>query len=546
MTRLLNSRKTYFFLLFIAITLRVLFEVNNPKLTSDHSIQIEAAKNYIESGTFSHSWVQADDLSKINLSPLKMWPLGLSFAVLFFNMFTDDLIYANICFQVLASLLFISGALRLLNYFKVSLPTINLFLLLYAFNPAPFSYLGSTDLFTGSLFLWITYFSLKESESAVLNFKNITWIALLSWFCAVMRFACIPNIVIVPFFFFLAGLILRKKNYFIKAGIIMGLTTLFVLIFYKLFPIDNSRTGFIETIKSGNFYYSHLKWFDAFPVKGLFFTRPIEFHLPHKPFLILAYRITLHILSFGFLLLILLSFIPKMKLKTWLNNFKQRTDKEHLLILLFAAISAVIIGFITLQSLTTPPEANSFGPSWMPPLWTFVYTTRYFIYIIMLIIILYFIACQNAVSKRKGTSKILLLAYPLFLAWAVFYFAFINYQYYSPKGNGGGSEWKNKKNQIEAYRLINSLKSENPQMPVVHAHYKDKLVEGLITNYAKANSTDDYDLIVQNKFSNSEPLILLLTMPLTISAQEEDFLKTRSHTVMKKLDKEQIVRFNLQ
>ena len=72
-------------------------------------------------------------------------------------------------------------------------------------------------------------------------------------------------------YFFVLALLSRNKNYFIKGSIILLGSGLLVMLFYIMFPIDGGRVSFIDTLKSGNLYYSHLKWFDAFPIKSLLY-----------------------------------------------------------------------------------------------------------------------------------------------------------------------------------------------------------------------------------------------------------------------------------
>ena len=85
-----------------------------------------------------------------------------------------------------------------------------------------------------------------------------------------------------------------------------------------------------------------------------------------------------------------------------IKEFKQKNINQNALIaLMFTCTFTVIVGFITLQTLTSSPENNSFGPAWMPKIWTFVYCTRYFIYIMFLIIILFFIAYNQSKQEKN-------------------------------------------------------------------------------------------------------------------------------------------------
>jgi len=179
-----------------------LSEFNYPLLTSDHSVQIEAAKNFKELGVFSQSWVESNDLSTIKSKPLQMWPIGLSIFIYLFGFITHNLIYAEILFQCIGSILFIVGIFKILKLFNLSNHFLSLFLLLYAFNYAPFLYLGSTDLFTSSLFIWIVYYSISEIMREGNSLIYLFLISFLSFITAILRFACIPNLIIIPFVFF--------------------------------------------------------------------------------------------------------------------------------------------------------------------------------------------------------------------------------------------------------------------------------------------------------------------------------------------------------
>jgi hypothetical protein len=544
MRTFLSSRKAYYFFLALAIILRCLAEINNPDITSDNSILMEAGKNGFERGSFSHTWVTAENLNEVQSKPLTMWPVGICYFIMLFNLFTHNIIYSEICFQCLGALLFIFGSVKLLRFFKLDYFYINLFLLLFAFNCSPFYYLGSTDLFTGSLFLIMVWLTLKASSEEEFQLPSLMWLIILTFVAGIVRFACIPNIVIIPAYFFILSFF-RKKGMLAKKGIILlAASGILLFIFYKIFPIDSSRTGFMKTLLSGKLYYTHMQWFDAFPIKSLFFTRPIEFHLPDRRALILLYRVGLFILSFGFLFFILKDYIKNLRLWRWLKSLRSAAPDAHFQVaLIFLVTFAVIVGFISLQSLTTGPESNSFGPAWMPPLWTFVYSTRYFIYLMFLIGILFFIAWHRHASQNEA-GKFYKLSFSAFLAWALLYWLFINYQFYSPSGNGGGSSWTNDKTAIAAFNHIKHISRDEKAFVVVASH-KEKMTEGLITNYSDAYPTDDYDRIIAGNYKNTQKLTLVMIMPEKLNESEQTFVDSHKHSVLNKFNSEQIVRFDL-
>lgn len=55
---------------------------------------------------------------------------------------------------------------------------------------------------------------------------------------------------------------------------------------------------------------------------------------------------------------------------------------------------------------------------------------------------------------------------------------------------------------------------------------------GLITNYANSYATDAYYDIIAGKFSNSNKLILIMSMPNALSHQELQFLKTHRYKLL--------------
>ena len=539
MRAFLSSSRTFYGLLVLALALRVNFEINNPIITSDYAVQIEAAKNYLSNGIFSNANVSSDDLSQVRHVPLKLWPVGLAFFIILFNFFTQDLISAAICFQVLGSVLFVTGSVFLMRFLKVLPFCINLFLLLFAFNSTPFLYLGSTDLFTGALFIYSVYFALRLSNRIGNEYLNLGVVTFFGFVAAVLRFACIPNVLIIPLFLAIIAWRTKDKRYLVNSAIILIGTSILIILFYKVFPIDGSRTSFTDNIKNGVFYFSSLKWFDAFPIKAFLFTRPVEFHLPHVPLLIMFYRISLVVLSFAFLLFVLSVFYRQFTfgLRTPRGDLPQISDQ---VVWIFISCFMVVVGFITSQSLTVPPESNSFGPSWMPPFWTHVYSTRYFIYIICLIIILFFYGFSQSVHNYRY-QKLFNFSYSVFFSWAFLFWCFYANQFYSSGGNGAGSNWTKNRSFIEAFRQVNALETDM----VVIANHKEKLKQGLVTNFSKGYPTDDYLRIIEGDFRFTRPLVLVMIMPMRLNENERKFLKRHSFRFLSAVDNDLVVKIDL-
>jgi hypothetical protein len=335
----------------------------------------------------------------------------------------------------------------------------------------------------------------------------------------------------------------KRKEFFFKGIWILAISALLLVLFYRLFPIDSSRTSFLEALRQGVFFFSSLKWMDPFFIKSLFFSRPIEFHLPGNPVLIRIYRILLQLSSISLALFVFLRFFKRLKFGTWLRDFKaNNSDKYNRFGLMFLITFLVVVGFISLQSLTVPPESNSFGPSWMPHYWTHVYSTRYFINVVFLFIIMFFVSFSRA--ENAFHKKFFVGSYLVFVTWALGYWLFMNFQFFV--GNGAGSPWVNERSDITAYKLCNKLHDEEPLKCIVLARHQKKIDDGLVASYSKAFPTDDYTRIIKNDFKNSSPLILVMLMPKQLSEEETVFLREKNGSVLYSDTKEQIIRVNLE
>jgi hypothetical protein len=535
------TNKVYAASLILCLALRILFAINNPILTSDNAWQYEATKNKYMNGQFSNTTVNAENLNIIHVELLTKWPVGLSISVILLNRITNNLLNATILFEIAGSLLLLFGILKILTLFNTSLKTKIAFLGLFAVNNSVFYYSGTTDLFTAALYSWMIYYTLKMLQANQKHYLYLTIISLLAAYAAMLRLACIPNLAIFPFFFLLMAFINKTKRYVWFSFYTAGISLSIIILFYNIFPIAPGRTSFIENIKNGVFFIEHLKWMDPFPLKAFIYTRPIEFRLPNNSTLLFVYRLSLLLLSFGFGLVLLWHILKKSN-ATWLAQLKKNQIQSHFVLLLICT-AAVVIGFITLQSLTVEPEANSFGPSWMPRIWTFVYSTRYFIYLLISITILFFLNYNASQNTKQGLFYS--ITYLIFLTTSLGYFAFTTYQFYSPNGNGAASEWVNEKNSITAYRLINNIYQNENKPHIVYTHHQKKHVEGLVTNFAFSHHCDDYETILSNQFHYTKKMVLITSLPYPLTNKEIQFLKNKNFQVLYCDNKEVLIRINL-
>ena len=137
----------------------------------------------------------------------------------------------------------------------------------------------------------------------------------------------------------------------------------------------------------------------------------------------------------------------------------------------FIIATLVICSFQSLESLTTPPESNSFGPAWMPKMWTFVYSTRYFVIPMFLFQVLFFLLVNEVVgnkSKNKTAQVISKSLYALALFAAFFQWAYTTKQYHF--GNGAASFWTNGKSEIRIFHLLNKACDANPAEKIIYSY----------------------------------------------------------------------------
>lgn len=502
-------------------------EYNFPRIDSDYSILIEAAKNFAGGLGFVNAVVSAGDLNNVGSAPLQLWPVGYSMLLLPIYFFVGDWILAHIILQIISVWILIYGIIKLFRYFNVSMLVTNLFLLYFSFTATPFFYLGTSDLLTGGLFVWITFLTLGLINEEKRLYKASLAISFLLAFSSVIRYACIPNIVIIPAALLLIGL-LRKKNWLLKSSaIIFSVTVFLILFFFHFYPISSGRTSFVENVLNLNFNWDLLRWFDSFPVKSLFYTIPIEFRLPSQKLNLIAfYRVFLHVLSASFLFYLCWFLFSKFR---YFGNVKRQDDslsrKFSDYATIFFVSFLVIVGFLSLQSIAGKIEYRTFGPAWMPQIWTFVYNTRYFIIPLLQILILFFLVFNQTLVEKSSHSKVFSAVFFFAFISAFLYSGYINFQIYSANGNGGGSVRVNCKDDIAAYYFLKDYKKKFPGKNLVVVTRPESAERHDILGISEAFRCFDYEKIIQSEFKNAKPMDLFIQFPKDkISEDESGFI----------------------
>jgi hypothetical protein len=271
---------------------------------------------------------------------------------------------------------------------------------------------------------------------------------------------------------------------------------------------------------SFNYYWEHLRWFDSFGVKSFLFTRPIDYRLPtDKPTLIMIYRLMLHLISFAFIVMVYFQFINK---KNIFGTFKNHNSQPFLSVftILFLITSLAAIGFMVLQSLTTPYEADAFGPPWMPHLWTFVYATRYFLPVMVFMLLFLFLML---LSEHKYIKHLSSIFFSVALVWSVLFCVYTNYQIYSQSGNGGGAYRKVYPDNYNYYLLLKSESAKNDKVVFTLFDFDKSAPAALLSG---AHACRDYSSIIDEKLNaeKCKGYTLFLQMPLQDALNEKEKL----------------------
>ena len=539
-----QNRFLFYFLVSLVIILRVKHEIYFPAVESDDGVIIEAAKNFTNGMGFSNCDAGISDLSKMTITPLTMWPIGYSILLVPIYLVFKNWFVACIFWQSIGVLALIFFMYRILKLFNVSQNTLYLFLLFMAFTPTPFYYSGTTDVLSVDIFLWCTYIILKCSVNDNFKWKHFLLIGFLSASSCFLRFASIPNLVIFPLLFIFLSFIKKEKK-LLYGGVLTAIVSLvFVVLFFSVFKIDSGRTGFIDNIINLNFYYNHIKWFDSFPIKSFFYTTPIEYRLPvNMPELIRYYRIGLHIASV--LLLFFLGykflFLEKVYKFHWIQDLSRKSRLIYFYI--FLLTSCVVIGFIALESLTTSPEKNSFGPPWMPQLWTFVYSTRYFILLMIMLQIAFFVMLSELAYSQKVFKLFSVSFFTISFLFSFIFWVFTSYQIHSPNGNGGASYWNNCSEHVIFYDEINKI-SKNENKKVVFTSY-NLPVNAPSMIYSMGYPCHNYSDLLSSELKHSSPLCLLIEIPQEQNEIEKIFREKFSPTKIIKFKESILYRIDL-
>ena len=505
------SKQSVFVILVVcALFLRFKHEIAFPQLDSDYAVQIEAAKNYIEGKGFVNATATTDDLSIIHVKPLVKWPVGFPILLagsfyIFHNWFN-----AGIFLQLLSVSLLLFSILKIFTLFGISRPVKALFVIFFGLSSSPFNYWATTDMMSVAVFLYITYLVLKQSYTNEYKLSTFLFISMLSAFNCTVRFAYIPYLFILPLFYLLLWFIRKNKALLIGAAVTASASVLLTFLFFSFFKIDPDRTNFLQSLLHQKLYWNHLKWFDSFPIKAFFYLSPLEYRLPvARPDIIRLVRILIHIASVALVCFFAWKLFIKDKIQTYLKSTQpgQRLMFDYTALSLIAA--AAVIGIMMLESLATSPEGNSFGPAWMPKMWTFVYATRYFALQMMMLQILLFVLLFQSGNDRF--SQFFIRGFlSVSICWAALFFAYSNYQLYAPHGNGGGEFWVNDKENIHIYKILHETNLARGDKHVV---FSDAEWKGApITEFSGPTPCPAYTDLINNRFKTSRPVILLLKM----------------------------------
>jgi hypothetical protein len=519
----------FILLFFIVFLFRAEHELYFPQIDSDYSVQIEAAKNFTEGKGFVNCETKTKDLSQTISIPLQFWPVSFPMLLVGSWHLFHNWIAAAVFWQLLSLALLLGSGLGILRCLGVSIQIRALFLLFFGLIPSPFYYWGATDMLTAALFMSCVWIILKQEHRQLFSWTSFFWLGLLSGLCAILRFAYLPNQVILPLLFLTLGILRKNKRMYAGALITGGVSFILTFLFFHTYKIDSSRTSFTQTIMHGHLLWENLKWFDQFPLKAFFYTIPIEYRLPsgHPGFIRLA-RIGLWLGAIFIIVLFVRKFLGSDKAQGYYNSKDQKERALFTFFAFFIIMTAVVVSVLILESLSTGTEIADFVPPWMPKQWTFVMATRYFAIPVLSIQLMLFILLSRI---NTSDSKIVRVsAYTLLtcsLSYSILFDCYTELQLHRSGGNGGGSLWVNEKENLEVLKEINRCSTQENK-PVVYSNF-ELTGRGIpLMLFSNGIICMEYKTILQGNFKSTKPIILLIKIHSKDKrpAEEENFVAT--------------------
>lgn len=460
LTKIAGSRSAGIFCFLFAIANRIIFATLYSLVGVDTKLQLTYAENFLAGKGMGATKYFTSDLNTPVFDTHQVFPPGFSFAIIpFLKIFEGDEYKAVFAFDIVVAILFVI-AIRLLGK-KAGLPdALNNIVTLIAGCSQYFFFMSwsSTDAISVCLILFalasfIDIINKKESIS-LLKAAGTGLLFCLPFF---FRYMYLPIALLLPFFVFLFGVIMKSRDLKIS-GLKISAASVFFLILLFVFSLSTSGNVLYVTNAGRGFFIDQIT--ECYPflpasfinidfgaqliqtISGLNYSKIIWFLKIINPVILIL------------LLFLLWRYINRQRKSLQFSN-------HSLLIIVGSFVSITIL--LLLAWLTLTYKALSWGYY----SWTFVQDPRYFAFIYAFIPILFFVCLHFYRSYLKNWFIRILL----FIGFCCFAIETIHGIYYNIKIISSHNDLTYIREADNGFRdfplIISDIKKQNPGREII-------------------------------------------------------------------------------
>jgi hypothetical protein len=443
----LSSRPASIIIILLSVAGRILQAIHFSSVAGDRAYQILATKNFVAGHGIRTYEVFANDLSAPHYIPLIKWPPGYSILLSpFYALCGDSFFWGSLLLDIIAAILLIWFARKIILLFKLPLYIINLYTLITGFFMYGFCTVCSSDMIGALLYEMALYFTLLFILSDTKKYSTAFIISFLLFAGGSVRYLSMPVAFVIPLYFIGCGLFQRNKAFISRGMFMMLMVTLFtagLLIFQKFYGgaaayVAESEKGFYpeNLLRTDTFIFS------SFINTGLSYVQLEKLSGLSYKTLVVNTRL-IHLFIFAGVLLLFLYWFKK-------KRNKSISFSEHFMYIGISS-SLVLFALLSYLSLTNAPI-----PLYPPANWTFVEESRYYFIPFLFLQQLFFIAFWH---YRRTAQK--WITRFLFTGMLVFLINVIHDIYFTVK-IAVAKEQKSKNTNMQYHRdLLHKIIKEN-------------------------------------------------------------------------------------
>ena len=392
--QIMESRFAGIFCFLFAIGNRIIFASLYSIIGVDTKMQLAYTKNMLAGKGMGITKYFTNDLNTPVFDTYQVCPPGFSFAIIpFLKMFGGDEHKAVLAYDIIVAILFVA-AVRLLGKRAGLSPLFNNIITLIAGCSQYIFFMAWST--TDAICVCLTLFALIATAGIITRKENISLlklmgVGLLFSSSFYFRYMYLPTALLLPFFIWLSGFILKNKNLKIVGIKTLGASAFFVILLF-IFSLSVSGNALHVTgVERGLFIDQFAQCYPFLPASfinidfgaqliqsiiGLDYTRVISFLQIINPVILVLF------------IFLLWRFINTQK--------KNLLFSHHSLFIMIGSLVSLTIIFLLAYLTLTYKEL-----SWGYHRWTFVGENRYFAFIYVFVPVSFFIALYHYRSFFK-------------------------------------------------------------------------------------------------------------------------------------------------